>query len=47
MKGLPVKAEPAMAPSPVVDLMAALKRNLARACPHSLLLVSLLKLQAR
>jgi DNA end-binding protein Ku len=30
MRGLPVKAKPVAAPSPVVDLMAALKRSLAQ-----------------
>ena len=30
MRGLPVKAKPAATPSPVVDLMAALKRSLAQ-----------------
>src|SRR5260221_14637374 len=30
MRGLPVKAKPVTAPSPVVDLMAALKRSLAQ-----------------
>ena len=30
MRGLPLKATPAAAPSPVVDLMAALKRSLAQ-----------------
>ncbi len=30
MHGMPVKAKPAVSPSPVVDLMAALKRSLAQ-----------------